>query len=76
MADQATQDPKVREYRLVWDGKRQHGEVQLMLEGGQNVKVQVDSLPELAGMGMLLEQCPVFVSPDNQIYTGVQPVKS
>jgi hypothetical protein len=68
-------DPKVREYRLRWDGKRQNGEVQLMLEGGQEVKVRVDSLAELAGLGLILDQCPVYVSENNEIYTGVQPVK-
>lgn len=75
MANVATNDPKVREYRLAWDGKRQHGEAQLMLENGQTVKVQAETLSELAGLGMLLEQCPVFVSETNEIYTGTQPVK-
>ena len=69
-------DPKVREYELFWDGSRQTGEARLTLEDGQNVRVRLESLAELAGMGLILEQCPVFVSPNNEVYTGPQPVKA
>jgi hypothetical protein len=65
-------DRKIEEYSLNWDSNVSKGEVVLRLDDQQRVRIRADSLADLAGLAVLLNQRPVFVSDDNQICTGPQ----
>ena len=65
-------DRKVEEYTLNWDSKKLKGEVVLRLEDEQRVRIRAESLADLAGLAVILEQRPVYVSDDNEICTGPQ----
>ncbi len=67
-------DRKVEEYTLNWDSRTAMGEAVLRLEGAeeQRIRVHAESLADLAGLAVILERKPVFVSDDNQICTRPQ----
>ncbi len=65
-------DRKVEQYTLSWDGKTGGGEAVLRLDDQQRVRIRAESLADLDGLAVLLNQGPVFVSDDNQICTAPQ----
>lgn len=65
---------QVVEYGIGWNIKLGKGAVVMKSNDGSSVRIEVASLADLAGWAAILNESPVFVSPDGFIHTGSEPV--
>lgn len=64
---------EITEYQLGWNERQNVGQVRIRLANGQGKQIRVNSLADLAGWATLLNEKPVFVSPNGWVHTGPEP---
>jgi hypothetical protein len=65
---------RVQGFRLGWNLKEKDGGVQLKLENGRLVKMKIESAAELAAIGAILKESPVFLDSGGLLVTGQEPI--
>jgi hypothetical protein len=73
-ADTSAEFREILGFRLAWNQQQNYGEVGLKPSGGQEFKITVRTVSELAGWAALFNQRPLYQNTDGWIYTGSAPV--